>query len=129
MVELSVLSGPDRGRVLTVGTLPAVVGRAGSGVTHLSGPGVWDRHFELRESVDGRVVLRVLGEARVCVGAEAVSEHVLRNGDEMEVGSLRMRFGLSRPGSRSLVGREVGFWWVCGVLMVVEGLLMGWIGR
>ena len=129
MVEFSLLSGPDRGRVVTVGALPAVLGRAGTGVIPLVGPGVWDRHFELQETEEGRIVLRVLGEARVCVGASPVTERVLKNGDELEVGAVRMRFGLSRPSSRSLVGREVGFWCACGVVVVVEAMLMGWIGR
>jgi hypothetical protein len=128
MVEFSLLSGPDRGRVVTIGTLPAVLGRAGSGVVPLAGPGVWDRHFELQKSGDGRIVLRVLGEARVSVGASPIRERVLKNGDELEVGAVRMRFGLSRPSSRSLVGREVGFWCACGVVIVLEGLLMGWVG-
>jgi hypothetical protein len=72
--------------------------------------GVWDRHFELDLDVPDGFVLKVPSEARVNVNGEPARSALLRNGDLIEIGALKVQFWLCETRQKKLRVREVLTW-------------------
>jgi predicted component of type VI protein secretion system len=109
MFQLRVLSGKMAGQVFQVRHFPFVAGRSENCDLILAERGVWQRHVEFR-SEDGRCAIRSLEKAGVAVNGETVAEAVLRNGDQIEIGSMKLRFGLASVAFRDPRGRELAIW-------------------
>ena len=129
MVELVVLTGPQSGSQLAVPRLPARVGRSREADVQLSGPGVWDRHFDLVATPEGRVAIRTLGEARVVIDSVSVAEQTLRNGELLEVGGIQVRFLMVESRQRPLTARETFVWSLAAIVVCLQGYLVWWTGR
>ena len=129
VIELTVMSGPDLGRRLRASTLPVRVGRSTDADLQLMGPGVWDHHFALLPTPEGRIGIRVTGDARVAVCSEAIREAPLRNGAILEVGGILVRFGISDEDQRPLKWRERWAWMMMMTVLVLQAGLIWWTGR
>jgi len=129
MVELMVLTGPQTGVRLVVPSLPASVGRGREMGVQLTGSGVWDRHFDLLATPDGRVGVRVIGDARVVIDSVSVTERSLRNGEVLEVGGIQVRFLIDEVPQRSLAVREASVWLLALLILVLQIYLAWWTGR
>jgi hypothetical protein len=92
------------------GHLPFSVGRSASDTLRLDDAGVWDGHcrFELRDHT--RFALVSSPDALTLINGHSAGEALLRNGDIIELGSLRLQFGLSPTLHRSLRFREALTW-------------------
>ncbi len=129
MVELMVLTGPQSGSHLLIPRLPACVGRSREVEVPLSGPGVWDRHFDLVTTPEGRVALRTIGEARVMIDSVSVTERPLRNGELLEVGGIKLRFLIVESSQQPLTAREFSVWALATAIVGLQGYLVWWTGR
>jgi len=129
MVELTILDGPERGRVMTLSRFPARVGRRSEVEGSLTGPGVWDHHFSICEDENRRFKLVVEDGARVSVGGQFVEGISLRNGEVLGVGGLRLRFGLKVPEQRPLETRERAVWVMGAMILLFEGWIIHWVSR
>lgn len=129
MIELSILTGPQSGRRLGLTDLPCRCGKSGTLSAQFTGPGVWDEHFEITVEAPGQIILRVLGDARICVDSVSVKEVKVRDGLILEVGATRVRLGIVPAGHGSLVGREIVFWGSFALLMTAQAWSIWWIGR
>ncbi len=70
-----------------------IIGRADSCEVRIDDPMVSASHAEITRSPDGTFKLRDLGSRRgTYVGSKKVSETRLKNGDELMIGPIRMRF-------------------------------------
>ena len=119
MLQLRVLSGTKAGEEFTSSRFPVQIGRAPDCHLVLEEPGVWDRHFEiLFESTDG-LTLKAHSDAWVTINGQQVRQATLRNGDEIILGTLRLRFGLSPVRQRSHRVPEVLTW------LALAGLSLG----
>ena len=94
MVELQILSGNRTGTKFRGDHFPIHVGRAEGLDMSLNEPGVWPRHFQIGWQREG-LILEAEPDALVIVNDTAVRRSVLRNGDIITLGSLKMRFSLS----------------------------------
>lgn len=119
MIQLQILSGRMAGVTWTARHFPVRVGRASCCDLQLEEPGVWDAHFTLACDPQGGVTLSALTDALVTVNHETARETRLRNGDSIEIGSVRMRFWISNPVQRSLRLREAFIW------ALVVGITLG----
>jgi len=63
----------------------------------------------------------------VAVNGQRVQEAVLRNGDLIEAGSVKMRFGLSPAPQHSLRLREGLTWFALAVLCLGQVALIYWL--
>lgn len=129
MIELTILSGPQSGRRIEAAALPCRFGKSPALACQFTGPGVWDEHFEVSVQTSGQIVVQVLGEARVCVDSAPVREVKVRDGLILEAGGTRVRLGIQPAGHGSLRFREGLFWGLFGLLVVVQGGAIWWIGR
>jgi len=124
MVELRVVSGQSRGRSVLVTSFPFLIGRSSQAGLSLSDPGIWDRHAQVTQAADGRLVLRIEPGATASVGGKSVSEHALRNGDLIDCGGARLAFWIAAAPQRSHGWRELAVWaGLAGTLLLELGLI------
>jgi hypothetical protein len=120
MVRLKILSGKMAGTEHSARHFPFSLGRAGTADLQLEEDGVWDRHAELTVDPAGGFVLSAQTEALVAVNGRPCRETVLRNGDEMDLGALKLRFWIGPTRQRSLWFREWLTWTALIAITVVQ---------
>lgn len=116
MIQLQILDGKLAGRVWVARQFPVRVGRTRHAHVCLEEPGVWNDHLELRFDPQRGIIAFARPEAPVRINDEPVQEAVLRNGDVLQVGGVRLRFGLSEVRPRLFRVREALVW---GALVLV----------
>jgi len=127
VVQLIVLTGKRAGTQAVARRFPFAVGRAVQAGLVLEDDGVWDRHLEIDlRSPDG-ALLKASPEALTIVNGESVREAVLHNGDILELGSVKLRFGLSPTRQRSLRLREALTWIALAALCLAQVALIYWL--
>src|SRR5690348_14414903 len=94
MVQLKILSGKLAGTEMVARHFPFQIGRAASADLQLEEEGVWDQHLELAFQRSTGFVLTTRPNALASINGEPFQEVVLRNGDAIEIGALKMRFWL-----------------------------------
>ncbi len=110
MVQFQVLSGKKSGTCWVTRRFPVRIGRLHNCHLQLEDPGVWDNHLELTlDRKEGFQLVAGRG-AVVTVNREPVTSARLRNGDEVEIGAVRMRFSLAETRLRGLRLREAFVW-------------------
>ena len=80
---------------------------------------MWDQHLQIDFKQAEGIVLSALPNALVTVNGQSVHQTVLRNGDSIDIGSLRMRFWLSETRQVGLRFRE-GLTWA-GIAAICLG--------
>ena len=120
MIQLQVLSGRKAGTLFQPARLPCTIGRLPDSALPLDDAGVWDRHLELDVQFDQGVRLRLCPPALGTVNGQPFDQIVLRNGDVIEFGPVKLRFWLSEPVQCSLRVREVVTWLALGYLCLLQ---------
>lgn len=110
MVRLTILSGKMAGTEHSARHFPFRLGRATSADLRLEEDGVWDRHAELALDAAAGFVLSAQSEALVSVNGRPCREAALKNGDELDLGALKLRFWIGPTRQRSLRFREWATW-------------------
>ncbi|MBC8002435.1 MAG: FHA domain-containing protein [Opitutaceae bacterium] len=110
MVQLDVSSRTKAGTVWLARSFPFVVGRATSSDLVLDHPGVWDRHFEVTLAMPEGFLLTTQPPATLSINGQTVDSAVLRNGDVIELGDLKIRFSLQPALQSKLRAREALTW-------------------
>jgi len=124
MIEISVLSGRVAGKTVAARRFPFSIGRHKAADLCLEESGVWDRHLELDLQPREGITLTVAPEARATVNGQSVQTTRLRNGDLIEIGAVRLRFGLTATRQRDLRFREGLTWLAWAALCAAQiGLL------
>jgi pSer/pThr/pTyr-binding forkhead associated (FHA) protein len=128
MIQLQILTGKQAGTRWVARRFPVRVGRETSSDLRLEEDGVWDRHCELNFDPAQGIFLAAQPNALLTVNQEPVaSPHRLRNGDSIELGSVRLRFWLADPTLRGSGLRE-GFVWTLIVAMCLgQVALVYWL--
>ena len=111
MIQLSVLSGNKAGNQIVVRHFPFCIGRAAQNDLQLEDAGVWDSHLTLELNGDNkRFTLAVAPNALAAVNNQPVQTALLRNGDIISFGSVKMQFWLAAIKQRGLRVRELFVW-------------------
>jgi hypothetical protein len=121
MVQLKILTGKKAGRSLVSRRFPFRVGRNHDASLCLEEKGVWDDHLEFDLGLPEGFVLKVLPAATAALNGQPVKTAVLRNGDLIEIGPVKIQFWLSEVRQRSLRLRELSTW------SLMTGLCLGQI--
>jgi FHA domain len=124
MVQLEILSGKMAGVKQDARHFPFLVGRSASAHLRLEEDGVWDEHLKLAFDPAAGFVMSVPSAALVTVNGKSCREAVLRNGDELALGALRLRFWLGAPRQRSLRVREWLTWTAFGLITAAQLVLI-----
>jgi pSer/pThr/pTyr-binding forkhead associated (FHA) protein len=124
MVHLQILSGNKTGCQFTKSRFPILVGRDAGADISLDDPGVWPRHLQITRESRG-LVCRVETNALVRINDAPVDEAVLRNGDVISIGALKILFTLAPVRQSSLVAREWLVWIALALLCLAQVALIG----
>ena len=129
MVQFKVLSGKKAGTIWMARRFPVRIGRAAAADLQLDESGVWDQHLQLDLSPGEGFVLSAQPNALASVNGQAVHQALLRNGDAIDVGSVKMQFWLGETRQGGLRFRE-GLTWA-GIAIVTLGQvgLIYWLLR
>ena len=127
MLLLKVISGKQAGTETVARRFPFWVGRSPTAALRLDDDGVWDDHLKLEVRLDEGAVMFASREAFTAVNGYPVTEAVLRNGDVIELGSVRIQFGLSPTRQSSLNLRENLTWILLGSLGFGQVALIYWL--
>jgi predicted component of type VI protein secretion system len=127
MVQLEILSGKTAGAKWQSRRFPVRVGRSGNADLQLEAPGVWDEHFQIALDPAAGFRLQNYSGALVAVNGATVENTVLRNGDQIEIGALKLQFWLSEARQRGLRIREGMIWLILLAVSVGQIALIYWL--
>ncbi len=128
MVQIEVLSGKMAGATLAARRFPVRVGRSPGADLCLEDDGVWPEHLEVALEPEGFAAI-AHPPASVIVNGQPVERAALREGDLIELGSVRIRFWLAPVRQVPLWTRHLIPWAVLAVVTVGQIALMEWLWR
>ncbi|MGA2175824.1 MAG: FHA domain-containing protein [Verrucomicrobiota bacterium] len=123
MVQLQIQSGNRTGTTFQSARFPIRAGRSQDSDLALDDAGVWPRHFQIDWRQDGLIV-EVEPDALLSVNGTPVRRALLRNGDVLTLGAVKIRFGLSPVRLSSLAAREWLTWIALGALCLGQVALV-----
>ena len=129
MVQLKVLSGKKAGTAWVARRFPVRIGRSSAADLQLEDSGVWDQHLQLDFNPQEGIVLSAQPDALATVNGQPTRQTVLRNGDAIEIGSLRMQFWLSETHQVGLRVREGLTWAGLAAISLGQIGLIYWLIR
>jgi hypothetical protein len=129
MVQLKISSGPSAGAVHPVRHFPFGIGRAAGNDLRLEEAGVWDRHLTLDFDPAQGFVLTAHDNALATINGWPIQSALLRNGDSIELGSMKLRFWLGEVKQSRLRVHESLVWTSLALLTVLEVLLVLWLRK
>ena len=127
MIQLAAINGKQAGAEWIARRFPVRIGRSARNDVRLEADGIWDRHAEIHLRRGEGFVVAAQGEALASVNGQPVQEVVLRNGDVIELGSVRLRFALSPTRHRSFRVREALTWLALATLCFAQAALIYWL--
>ncbi|HWC60176.1 MAG TPA: FHA domain-containing protein [Verrucomicrobiae bacterium] len=126
MVQFKILSGKKAGSLWDARRFPVRIGRSANADLQLEEPGVWDDHLKVSLDADG-FMLESHANALASVNGQPVQRAALRNGDTIEIGSLKLQFWLSEAKQRGQGFREGFVWTTISVICLAQIALVYWL--
>jgi predicted component of type VI protein secretion system len=123
VVQLQLLTGSKSGTVFRSAHFPIRAGRGPESDLPLEEPGVWQHHFLIDWCAEG-LVLEAESDALLSVNDTPARRAILRNGDIITLGALKIRFSLSPVRQSSLAPREWLTWIALGALCLGQVALV-----
>jgi pSer/pThr/pTyr-binding forkhead associated (FHA) protein len=129
MIQLNILSGKKAGTQSVARRFPFRIGRATGNDLQLQDDGIWDQHFTLKFQKQEGFKLATTGDALATVNSQPVQDGILRNGDTIAIGSVKLQFWLATAQQRGLRLRE-GFVWTLLIFVTIsQFVLLYWLIR
>jgi len=127
MIQFNVLSGKKAGATCVARRFPLRLGRSAGSDLQFDDDGVWERHLSLDfDAVEG-IVLNLQPGALATVNGQPAQRAVLRNGDTIEMGGLKIRFWLGPTRQASLRFREWLTWLGIAAVSLAQIALVYWL--
>ena len=127
MLQLKILTGKRAGAQWVARRFPVRIGRAADADLSLEEAGVWDSHVEIAVDPAKGFVLSLQPGAFASINSQPVEQAVLRDGDLLELGAVKLQFSLSPTRHRSLRVREVLTWIALALLCLGQVALIYWL--
>ncbi len=127
MVQFNILSGKQAGAIWSTRRFPVRVGRSPDSDLQLEEPGVWDDHFHIGLNPSAGFTLESRPDALVTANGQPVQRTVLRNGDVIEIGALKLQFWLADARQRGLKIREGLVWTIVAAVCFSQIALIYWL--
>jgi pSer/pThr/pTyr-binding forkhead associated (FHA) protein len=127
MVQLEILSGKTAGAKWAARRFPVRIGRSVDSDFRLEEQGVWDEHFQIALNPGAGFVLKVHPDALVVINGQPAQQVVLRNGDRIELGAVKLRFWLSEASQRGVRFRESLVWAIILGVSLAQVALIYWL--
>jgi predicted component of type VI protein secretion system len=127
MVQLEILSGKKAGSSWDARRFPVRVGRSANSDLQLEEPGVWDDHLKISLAPAEGFVVETQANAVATINGQPAQRVVLRNGDTIEMGSIKLQFWLSKAGQRGQAVREAFVWTLITLVCLAQIALVYWL--
>jgi hypothetical protein len=127
MVLLKVVSGKKAGTAWVARRFPVRIGRSATADLQLEEGGVWDQHLQLDFNPAEGIVLSAQPKALAAVNGQPVDRAVLRNGDAIDIGSLKLQFWLTETRQTGLSFREALTWVALVAVSIGQVGLIYWL--
>jgi predicted component of type VI protein secretion system len=124
VIQFQILSGKSAGSDIAVRCFPFLIGRGADAQFRLDDAGVWERHFEINFQRKTGFTFTAQSEALTMLNSEPSANGTLKNGDWIELGSVRLRFWLARKVQKNARTREVFTWISLFLLFAVQAGLI-----
>src|SRR5262245_17815549 len=105
MVQLDILSGKMAGSTYRARRFPVRIGRSPHAQLILEEDGIWEQHVELAFQPRKGFILKKEPNALLTVNGDPVDQTFLRNGDIIQIGSVKLQFWLVNRPQRGLRAR------------------------
>ncbi len=129
LAQLTILNGKQARQTVTLPEGALMIGRASDCQLHMVEKGVWERHVQIRLRPEEGFFLHPLPPASTLVNSEPVlAPRLLRNGDVLDVGEVKLRFWLGPVQQESLSHRETFFWMLLVALFAAQLWLIWKLG-
>ena len=129
MVQFSILSGKQAGTAWMARRFPVRIGRSPRADLQLEENGVWDEHLQLQFAPGEGIVLETAPNALATINGQPFQRAVLRNGDLIEIGSVKLQFCLSPTRQTGLRLREALTWLAIAAISFGQIGLIYWLLR
>jgi pSer/pThr/pTyr-binding forkhead associated (FHA) protein len=129
MIQLNILSGKKAATRTVARYFPFRIGRAADNELQLEDDGVWDQHFTVEFNPQSGFNLITAPEALATVNGEPVQNVVLRNGDTITTGLVKIQFWLAAARQGSLRLRENFVWALLALVTLGQFALLYWLVR
>jgi hypothetical protein len=90
---------------------------------------VWDEHFQVSFNPAAGFALETKPDALVTANGQPVQRTILRNGDLIEIGSLKLQFWLDEARQRGLRFGEILAWTIIAAVCISQVALIYWLIR
>lgn len=127
MVQIKILSGNKAGSSWDARHFPVRIGRSSKSHLQLEEAGVWDDHLKLIQDRAEGFVVETHANALASVNGQPIHRALLRNGDTIELGSVKLQFWLSEPRQRSQTLREAFVWVIITAVCFGQVALVYWL--
>jgi predicted component of type VI protein secretion system len=127
VIQLQLLSGRQAGSETVARHFPFCIGRGPEADLQLDDGGVWDSHLQIEFRRGEGFVFSTNSQAVTLVNGARVENGLLRNGDLIELGAMKLRFWLARSEQKSLRFREALTWAAFCALFAGQIALIYWL--
>lgn len=127
MVQFKILSGKKAGSSWDARHFPVRVGRSADSDLQLEEAGVWDEHLKIGLHPGEGFVVETHEKAFASVNGQPVQRAVLRNGDTIEIGPVKLQFWLSEARQRGQFVREAFVWTTITLVCFAQIALVYWL--
>jgi pSer/pThr/pTyr-binding forkhead associated (FHA) protein len=124
MFQLKILSGKMAGHLMVARRFPFLIGRQANADLILEEPGVWERHARI-EFISGEGFrMNADGTALVIINGTAQTSALLRNGDVLELGGVKLQFWLNDPRQSNLRLHAALVWGGIALFLLAQAALI-----
>jgi hypothetical protein len=127
MIQLNILSGNKAGTSCGARRFPVRIGRASNADLRFEETGIWDQHLQLDLVAGEGFVVTAQANALVTISGLPTQRAVLRNGDILELGAVRIQFWLARTRQAGLTVREWLTWACIAAICLAQVGLVYWL--
>lgn len=127
MFQLTILNGKKAGTSWSARLFPVQIGRASACDLSLEEEGIWEKHLEISLQTGAGFVASAPPDVLASVNGCLIQQSPLRNGDLIQIGAIKILFGLAPTRQRSLRWREALTWFGLAALCLAQVGLIYWL--
>ena len=127
MVQFKILSGKKAGSSWETRRFPVRIGRSAGSDLQLEEAGVWDDHLKVGLEPKEGFMAETQANAFASLNGQPIQRAALRNGDTLEIGSVKLQFWLSEAPQRGQAFREAFVWSMISLVCLGQIALVYWL--
>lgn len=120
MLQLTILAGKTAPATVRLRGTSACIGRGPAHDICMDDDGVWEKHLRIMLEPNLQFLARCRPETHMVINGQTVNESPLRNGDIIELGAAKLRFGFAETNLRRHATREAATWMLIVLVLLLQ---------